>query len=129
MTGMSRTNRVKQRYHFGRDQRLKKQAEFRDVFDVRCSVADGRLIVYGCFNGLGRSRMGVSVGKRLGNAVRRNRYKRALREAFRLTRGDLPEGVDYVLIPRVEVAPGSMRQYSESLRYLCNKLAKRLKKR
>jgi ribonuclease P protein component len=45
-------------------------------------------------------RLGVSVSKDHGGAVRRNKLKRLLREAFRLERAGLPRGVDVVLIPR-----------------------------
>ena len=45
-------------------------------------------------------RLGVSVSKDHGGAVRRNKLKRLLREAFRLERHGLPPGVDLVLIPR-----------------------------
>lgn len=45
-------------------------------------------------------RLGVSVSKDHGGAVRRNKLKRLLREAFRLERPRLPQHVDVVLIPR-----------------------------
>jgi ribonuclease P protein component len=48
----------------------------------------------------GNVRLGVSVSKDHGGAVRRNKLKRLLREAFRLERHALPPGVDIVLIPR-----------------------------
>ncbi len=56
-------------------------------------------IAYGA-NGLAYSRLGVSVGVKHGNAVRRARIKRVFRAAFREARNDLPKGFDYVLIPR-----------------------------
>ena len=113
------------RYKLGAKQRLKKTWQFRAVFDNKISIADGRLVIYSCLNDVGWSRLGLSVGRKLGNAVARNRYKRALREAFRLSQHDLPSGVDYVLIPR-KVETCSVEDYRKSLLILGARLDKRL---
>lgn len=44
--------------------------------------------------------MTVSVGRRFGNAVRRNRLRRRLREALRELEAELPAGIDVVCTPR-----------------------------
>ena len=49
-------------------------------------------------------RLGVSVGRGLGGAVERNKLKRALREAFRDVDGRLPDGHDFVLVARPDLA-------------------------
>lgn len=83
-------------------------------------------------NGLGITRIGLSVGKRVWkHAVSRNRVRRVFREAFRLSYGELPEGVDLVLIgstprlrPRLEptrrelvqLAAKALRRYREKER-------------
>ena len=79
---------------------LRKPAEFQAVYDRRRSAADNTLIVYAKENGLGYSRVGLSVSKKFGIAVRRNRIRRLMREAYRLTKEDLIPGYDFVLIPR-----------------------------
>ena len=62
-------------------------------------------MVYVARNDLELTRLGLSVGRRLGKAVVRNRVKRLLREAFRLTRQRLPDGVDLIVIPRADAQP------------------------
>jgi len=48
----------------------------------------------------GATKLGVSVSKRIGNAVTRNRIKRVLREAFRTGKGAFPIGTDIMVIAR-----------------------------
>lgn len=52
-------------------------------------------------NGLSFNRLGVAVGKKNGSAVARNRIKRLLREAFRLTRLQQAVGFDLVVVPKL----------------------------
>jgi ribonuclease P protein component len=112
------------RFRFGADRRLKTSGEFNRVFEEGRSVANERLVVYGLKREEGPARLGLSVGRRLGSAVRRNRYKRTLREAFRRLQHELPAGYDYVVIPRGGGQPCAAA-YMESLRHLCAKLARR----
>ena len=59
------------------------------------------MIVYAVENGLDHPRLGISVGrKRIRHAHDRNRVKRLLREAFRLSKAELPGGLDLVVVPR-----------------------------
>jgi ribonuclease P protein component len=106
-------------------ERLRKTAEFQRVYDRRAAAGDGILLVYAATNDQGWRRLGLSVSRKWGNAVQRNRIKRLLREAFRLNKAALPEGVDLVLIPRT-AQQVSLEQWGESLRRLAQRAARKL---
>ena len=70
-------------------------------FDRRRSAGDDYLIVYGVENGLDHARLGLSVSKKkVRKAFERNHVKRLLREAFRLSKPDLPIGIDLIVVPK-----------------------------
>jgi len=106
-------------------ERIRSGADFRRAYDRRASAADGVLIVYGVPNGLAHPRLGLSVSRRVGGAVRRNRWKRRLREAYRLSRPRLPDGVDLIVIPRAAAEP-TMPELKKSLVRLARRVSKKL---
>jgi ribonuclease P protein component len=82
-------------------ERIKHPADFKRAFDRKRSASNDAIIVYGVENGLEYCRLGLSVSKkRVRRAHDRNRVKRALREAFRLAKAELPVGIDLVIVPR-----------------------------
>ena len=98
--------------------RLKREGDFRRVMRRRCRVADGNLVMYLCPNGLQITRLGLSVGRRLGSAVKRNRIKRLVREAFRLEQIGLTiPSFDIVCVPQPGSEPG-LTEYRKSMRRL-----------
>jgi ribonuclease P protein component len=106
---------------------LRRAADFQRVYDRRRSVSDERLIVYACDNDLPYNRLGLSVSRKFGGAVQRNRMRRLFREAYRLTRHDLPTGLDLVLIPRKREEP-ALVILMEALPKLIGQVAKKLAK-
>ena len=83
---------------FRRRERLRLRNDFAHVYTRRCRAGDGKLLVYVVRTDLDVSRLGMSVGRRAGDAVRRNRIRRRLREAFRLSKASMPKGLDIVCV-------------------------------
>lgn len=90
---------------FRHEFRLRRNGEFRQTYQLRAIASDANLVVFARPNGLAHPRLGLSVSRKVGGAVVRNRWKRLLREAFRQTRLSLPTGVDLVVIPRQAIQP------------------------
>lgn len=84
-------------FRFPRSRRLLRPEQFVRVYESGRSSRTGPLVVHALPNDLDFSRMGLSISRRVGNAVLRNRIKRRLREAFRHMQGDLPGSYDLVI--------------------------------
>ena len=66
--------------------------------------ADSYLVLYARKNRTAENRVGITVSKKLGHAVVRNRARRRLRELFRLSQGQMLQGYDVLLVARGKTA-------------------------
>jgi ribonuclease P protein component len=85
--------------------RLSRSGDFDRVYREGRSHANRHLVVYS-FPRAGdeEPRLGISVGRKVGGAVTRNQVKRLLRDAFWACADDLPDGHDFVIVARPDMA-------------------------
>jgi len=80
--------------------RLRKSWEYKRLKEMGCKYSTPHFVLLVADNLVDVSRLGVTVSRRVGNAVERNKVKRAIREFFRLNRSTLPDKLDYSVIAR-----------------------------
>lgn len=109
--------------HFSRIDRLRRNADFQQVFACRQTLVGRLMVVWlGPTSPTGRSRLGVVASKRtFRRAVDRNRAKRLLREAFRLNRGRIDNGCDLVVIARRRILEAKCADVGRELARLLNR--------
>ena len=113
-------------FRFPKRLRLLRARDFERVFAARSSAADAWMTLYGAANDVGYPRLGLTVSRRIGGAAMRNRWKRLLREAFRLTQHQLPP-LDLVCVARAP-APPVLRDLIETLPELAVRIERRLQR-
>lgn len=99
--------------------RLSRSGEFDRVYRDGSSHATRYLVLYSFprqAEDPGEARLGVSVSRKVGGAVERNRVKRCLREAFWSLDERLPDGHDFVLVARPEIGSLIEREGPEGVR-------------
>lgn len=113
------------RYLFPKSRHLRSSLDFARVYELKQRAGDEHLLVIAAPRpDGGPTRVGFSISKKNGNSPQRHYIRRLLREAFRLSQYEIPEGLDLILIPR----PGSgstLTDYQRSLVRLSQKLHRR----
>ena len=100
---------------------LKKNYQFRFVYNRGKSIANRLLVMYVVRNGTDGNRFGISVSKKVGNSVVRSRITRLLRESYRLSESKFLAGYDIVLIARASAKEATYREVESALIHLLNK--------
>jgi len=108
---------------FPKSRRVVRQRDFDRAFKSGRVIADSVLVVHSTKNELAHHRLGISISRKVGNAVVRNRWKRLIREAFRKLPCQSPPGFDLVVRPR----KGALADYAaicQSLERCTRKLSR-----
>jgi len=108
--------------------RIKKNDDFQKVYKQGKSVANKQFIIYRFNNQENEHfRLGISVSKKIGNAVTRNRIKRAIRESFTRHKQDIIKD-DFIVIARNPSKDMTVEEIHKSLEHVM-KIAKGFNKR
>lgn len=101
---------------------LKKNFQFRHVYQKGKSIANRHLVLYMVKNGThDHNRLGISVSKKVGKSVVRSHVTRLIRESYRSMEEEVKSGYDFVVIARVSCAAASYHEVCRSLRHLFKK--------
>lgn len=101
---------------------LKKNHEFRHLYQKGASAVSGSMVLYCRRNRLGHNRLGITASVKLGNAVKRNRARRRLREVYRLNSPRLAQGWDLILVARGRTPSAPWKELNDSFLRLSRKL-------
>lgn len=102
--------------------RIKRNEEFQAIFNAGKSFANRELVIYYVKKtNQTHFRVGLSVGKKIGNAVMRNQIKRYLREAFISLEDNINSDLDLIIIARNPTVNMNYHQIKRSLTHLLHR--------
>ena len=114
-------------HRFSKAQRVRRKSEFQQVFDTGQRVSSRFLTLLVARGSGDVPRLGIVASRKLGDAVRRNRAKRLIREVFRLNQPlEKGAGIDLVIIPRRELIDAPLTEIYKDFRGAWRRAAARL---
>lgn len=97
---------------------LRKNNDFRKVYNRKKSYANKLLVMYVLENGTDTIRLGVSVSKKVGNSIVRHRLARLIRESFRLNSSHIKKGLDIVVVARAGLKDKGYEETNNAMLHL-----------
>lgn len=104
--------------------RLRKRTTFKQVYEQGRFLSNQLIAVHFFPHPEQASRVGFTAGKRLGNAVVRNRCKRRLKECYRLFREEAPGGIDMIVVARKKMVGSEWEMVVAAFRDLLRRTKK-----
>ena len=100
---------------------LKKNFQFRYVYNRGKSIANRYLVMYVIKNNKMSNRLGISVSKKVGKSVMRSRITRLIKESYRLKEEKIKKGYDIVIIARVNSNSATFQEINRAFYSLAKK--------
>ena len=104
--------------------RLRKNYQFNYVYNHGKAFSDKNLVVVFCQNKNNKPKIGFSISKKFGKAVKRNKMRRRLKEIVNKRFGLLETKYNYIFLPRIKEEPATFAQLTKSVDYLLEKVKK-----
>lgn len=101
---------------------LNKNRDFCNLYNRGKNAGNKLIVIYCRYNRKDYNRLGITVSKKVGNAVSRNRARRLIKEAYRLNESKLKSGFDLVVVSRFKTVFSDLDAVSKAFLELCEKL-------
>lgn len=95
--------------------KIKENRDFRRAYGRGKSYVGPYIVVYVNKNRTGQRRLGITAGKKIGNAVCRNRAKRLIFAAFSACENEIPAGYDFIIVARTRILSVKSTDVARSL--------------
>ena len=94
---------------------INKNKDFLYLYRRGNSLVSKYAVIYTIKNGKPYNRLGITAGKKVGNAVCRNRAKRIIRQSYMETEKDMPIGIDIIIVARNSIGTIKSTVFTEFL--------------